>query len=126
MTRNLSGECSSVWIDILIDGARSYSEFWVLGFGFGVLGFWVWVMGSGFWVLGFGFWVLGFGFWVLGFWFRVLGLGFWVLDFESWIQHLVLTVLHVPRLPDSGFRCRGLGEIPYRSDSGVGFQTKVL
>ncbi len=37
--------------------------FWVVGFGFWVLGF------------GFGFWVLGLGF---GFWVWVLGFGFWV------------------------------------------------
>ena len=55
--------------------------FWVLGFGFCVLGsgrlsyrrkenllgFGFWILGFGFWILDLGFWVLDFGFWILGF-----------------------------------------------------------
>ena len=51
---------------------------WVLGFGFGILGFRFWVLGFGFGFLGFGSWVVGFGFWVLGLVFWILGCEFWV------------------------------------------------
>ena len=55
--------------------------FWVLDFGFCVLGSRRLsykrkenLLGFGFWILGFGFGILDFGFWILGF-------GFWILDF---------------------------------------------
>ena len=79
----------------LLNSDMSISRFWVLGFGFWVLGF-----GFGFWVLvlGFGFWVLGFGFgfWVLGFGFSVLVFGFMVFGF--WFD-----IKQNPRLEPGGF-----------------------